>query len=226
MKLSKFSPKKPLLWVVLVIVLIALVVFGLGRSNNDKGKVTTKKPVSDSSSSAHFRSSLVSLGVEHVDLLSKVVNAELNNSKDASDYKNALYKNGTDISTSFGNYYSKDTEGAFSKAWQAQIDGYIAYTEAVRTGNKSGQNSAFDSIDRNFTQNLSAALSKDNPKLGNGTLKSILGDQVAMNINMINLQKQGKTKIEIEQLRESGQHIAYFFDTVVDATVKQYPSKF
>lgn len=223
-RLKKPSKKATLLVVILLIGLVIGYVVGNSRSDNSKDSKSSSQL--ESSKAATFRTKIVSLGNEYVALLNRATNTSMDGTKDAEASKKALYNNGKDISSAFGGVYGGKFEADFSKTWNAHLDQYFKYSIALKKHDNSNMGSAEHDLNFTFTDDVAKSLHDSNPKLGQATASSLFTDQVATNLGMIKAHSNGKYDSELTQLQEATEHMTYVSNVIVDATLKQYPSKF
>jgi hypothetical protein len=228
------SPKHGSITMVAVVTLIVglLVGFGITKAVDSSSKNNLKKQLvaaqvpTTVTKAADLRSTLVTLGLEHMTLTDQAVDAALDGSSNASATGAALYSNGNDIGAAVGSVYGKDAEQTFDAVWKVHLDDFVKYAVADKTGDKAGMSAALADINTNYTKPLSAYLAKANPNLPEATLESVLGDHVAMTAQMIDDHVQGKYADEAAELNMANQHIAGIFSTLASGIVKQYPAKF
>ena len=194
-----------------------------------KPKVDAAKTASvptTSTKAADLRSSLVTLGVEHMTLTDQAVDAALDGNANATATGAALYANGNTIGTAVGSIYGKDAETTFDSVWKLHLDQFVKYAVADKTGNAAGKQAALDSIQQNYTVPLATYLAKANPNLPQSTLQSMLSEHVSMTATMIDDHVKGDYTAEAAQLDMANTHIAGLFSALAGGIVKQYPNKF
>ena len=217
---------------VIVVLVVALAVGMLGGytiGHHSKTSTSTSNNSSAPSSAtkaADLRSTLVTLGLEHMTLTNQAVDAALDGGKNADATGAALYANGNEIGAAVGSVYGKDAETTFDSVWKLHLDQFVKYAVADSKGDAAGKQAALDAISTGYTKPLSQYLAKANPNLPEATLESVLGDHVAMTATMIDDHVAGKYADEASQLKMANLHIEGIFSTLADAIVKQYPSKF
>ena len=196
--------------------------------NNNKTDSTTKSSTAPTSvtKAADLRSTLVTLGVEHMTLTNQAIDAALDGSKNADASAAALYANGNDIGAAVGSIYGKDAETTFNSVWKLHLDEFVKYAVAGSKNDEAGKKAALDAISTGYTKPLSQYLAKANPNLPEATLESVLGDHVQMTATMIDDHVAGKYADEQSELKQANQHIEGIFSTLSGAIVKQYPAKF
>ena len=227
MNLKKNESGNAALW--LVVLVVGLVIgFATGRVMNNNKTTTTASAATPTSATkaADLRSTLVTLGVQHMDLTSQAVDAALDGSPDAAATGAALYANGNDIGAAVGSIYGKSAETTFDAVWKTHLDDFVKYAVADKQGDATAKTAALNDIDTNYTKPLSAYLAKANPNLPEATLESVLGDHVQMTATMIDDHVQGKYTDEAAELKMADLHIEGIFSTLAGGIVKQYPTKF
>lgn len=215
------------LWAVVLVV--GLVIgFAVGRvMDNNKSDNTSKvAPVSSATKAADLRSSLVTLGVEHMTLTDQAIDGALDSAPNATATAAALYQNGNDIGTAVGSVYGADAEKTFDAVWKLHLDDFVKYAVADKQGDATAKAAALSDIDTNYTKPLSAYLAKANPNLPEATLNQVLSDHVQMTAAIIDDHVQGNYTQEAADLATANKHIASIFSTLAGGIVKQYPSKF
>ena len=210
-----------------VAVVIGLVVgFAGGRvMNNHKNNNASSVPTS-ATKAADLRSSLVTLGLQHMALTNTAVDAALDGSKTADASGAALYANGNDIGAAVGSVYGKAAETTFDGVWKLHLDQFVNYAVASSKGDDAAKKAALDTISTGYTKPLAQYLAKANPNLPEATLESVLDDHVQMTAAMIDDHVAGKYADEQSELKMANQHIEGIFSTLAGAIVKQYPAKF
>lgn len=213
-------------------IVVGLVIgFAAGRimdkSDTTKNSTSSHMSTPDSGTkAANLRSTLVSLGTQHMSLTAQAVDATLDGNANAAAYGASLYKNGTDIGAAVGSIYGKDAEATFNTVWKLHLDEFVKYAVASSKGDTDGQKAALASIDTNYTKPLAAYLAKANPNLPEDSLKAALADHVGMTATMIDYHTTGKYTEEADELEMANKHIESLFSTLAGGIVKQYPEKF
>ncbi|MEP7204717.1 MAG: hypothetical protein ABI716_00810 [Candidatus Saccharibacteria bacterium] len=226
------SNEKGMATSVIVVLVVALVVgmaggYAIGYHNkNSTISASEATAPSSATKAADLRSSLVTLGVEHMTLTNQAVDAALDGSKTADATAAALYSNGNEIGAAVGSVYGKDAETTFDSVWKLHLDEFVKYAVASSKGDAAGKQAALDAIDNGYTKPLSQFLAKANPNLPEATLESVLGDHVQMTAAMIDKHVAGDYTGEAADLKAANQHIEGIFSTLAGAIVKQNPSKF
>jgi hypothetical protein len=202
--------------------------FGITKASdmNSSSSSSSSSVVSSSTKAADLRSSLVTLGVEHMTYTDQAVDAALDGSKDATALGNALYANGTTIGAAVGSVYGKDAETTFNTVWKLHLDDFVKYAVAGSQSDAAGQKAALADIDANYTKPLAQYLAKANPNLPEAALEGALRDHVVMTAKMIDLHIAGDYKGEAAELDMANKHIEGLFSTLADGIVKQFPDKF
>lgn len=230
MKVSKNETGNAAIWVVVLVV--GLVVgFAVARVMDNKNKTTTSSSNSSSAPSsattaADLRSTLVTLGLQHMDGTDQAVDAALDGSPNATATATALYANGNAIGKAVGSVYGSSAETTFDSVWKLHLDDFVKYAVADKQGNAAAKQAALNDIATNYTAPLAAYLAKANPNLPEATLKASLTEHVNMTATMIDDHVQGKYADEATELNQADQHIEGLFSTLASGIVKQYPSKF
>lgn len=218
-----------------IVLIVGLVLGGAGgyafaamnaTANTSSANGSSAMTASATTKAADLRSTLVSLGVEHMILTDKAVDQALSGSKGADVSAKALYTNGTDLGAAVGSVYGKDAETTFNTVWKLHLDDFVKYAVAGSKGDETGKAAALADIDANYTKPLAAYLAKANPKLSEATLASALGDHVAMTAKMIDYRNAGDYTNESMELSMANKHIEGLFSTLAGGIVAQYPDKF
>ena len=215
-----------------VMLVVGLVIgFAVGRvmeSNKKTDKMTSSSSssVTSATKAADLRSSLVTLGVEHMTLTASAVDQTLDGAPGAGETAKALYKNGTDIGAAVGSVYGKDAEATFNSVWKLHLDQFVAYAVADSKGDAAGKQAALTSIDTNYTKPLAAYLAKKNPNLPEKTLYSLLADHVTQTAGVIDDHVNKDYAKENVDLTAANKHIEGIFSALAGGIVAQFPSKF
>lgn len=215
-----------------VAVVAGLVIgFAGGKVMRDEATKDSKNSSSSAvpttaSKAADLRSSLVTLGIEHMTLTNAAVDAALDGSKNADAAGAALYANGNDIGAAVGSVYGAEAETTFNSVWKLHLDEFVKYAVASSKADEAGKQAALEAINTGYTMPLSAYLAKANPNLPEATLVSVLGDHVKMTAAMIDHHVAGNYADEQAQLKQANEHIETIFSTLAGAIVKQFPEKF
>jgi len=221
-----------------VAVVIGLLVGGgagyaISSANQDESKdsMSMEQGVSEgtpntATKAADLRSTLVALGVEHMDLTYTAVASALQATKSADADGAALYKNGTDIGAAVGSIYGKDAETTFNTVWKLHLDEFVNYAVASAGKDEAGKKKALDSIDKNYTKPLAAYLAKANPNLPEDVLYSGLKTHVDMTAVMIDAEAAGDFEKATAQRDKAVDHLEGLFSTLAGGIVKQFPDKF
>lgn len=212
------------------VALVIGLVIGIGVTKvMDTNKTTNMMSMTTPSSTtkaADLRSTLVTLGVEHMTYTDQAVDAALDGSPNASTAAAVLYANGNDIGAAVGSIYGQSAQMTFDQVWKLHLDDFVKYAVADSKGDTAGKTAALNDIETNYTKPLAQFLAKANPNLPEATLESALGDHVQMTAQMIDDHVQGKYADEASELSMANQHIASLMSTLAAGIVKQYPSKF
>jgi hypothetical protein len=230
MKLNKNQSGNAVLWGVVIVV--GLVIgFAVGRivgNNKTTTTPTTTASVSvdGSAQAAALRSTLVNLGVSHMQLTDAAIDAALDGSPNATALDTELNTNGTDIGAAVGSVYGTTAQKTFDSVWQLHLNDFVKYAVADKSGDTAAKAAALTDIDTNYTHPLAAYLASANPNLPEATLYTALSNHVNMTAVMIDDHVQGKYTAEATQLDMGSSDLASLFSTLSGAIVKQYPSKF
>lgn len=213
-----------------IMLVVGLVIgFAVGRVMNTKNTdtaMTKNAAVSSATKAADLRSSLVTLGVEHMTLTASAVGQTLDGAPGAGETAKELYKNGTDIGAAVGSVYGKDAEATFNSVWKLHLDQFVAYAVASSKGDAAGKQAALTSIDTNYTKPLSAYLAKANPNLPEKTLYSLLADHVTQTAGVIDDHVNKDYAKENADLTAANKHIEGIFSALAGGIVTQFPDKF
>lgn len=199
--------------------------FGIAKASDDNSN-TTKNSVSADTKAADLRSTLVTMGTEHMIYTDQAVDAALDGSPNADATAKALYTNGTNIAAAVGSVYGKDAEATFNSVWKLHLDEFVKYAVASKSGDSDGKQTALSTIDAQYTKPLAQYLAKANPNLPEKTLETALRDHVNMTAKMIDEHVAGNYAAEASELDMANTHISGLFSTLANAIVKQYPDKF
>ena len=229
MKVSK--DEKGNVGIIAVVLVLGLVIgFAVGRVMENNKTTTSSSSssaaVTSATKAADLRSSLVTLGVEHMTLTASAVDQTLDGSPGAGETTKALYTNGTDIGAAVGSVYGKDAEATFNTVWKLHLDQFVAYAVASSKGDANGKQAALTSIDTNYTKPLAAYLAKANPKLPEKTLYSLLADHVTQTAGVIDDHVAKDYAKENADLTAANKHIEGIFSALAGGIVAQFPSKF
>lgn len=225
------STKQPNTAVVAAIVLILGlgVGFGVAKAINHNSTPTTTTatavPAADTKA-GDLRATLVSLGVQHMDLTDQAVDAALDGAPNAAAAKADLISNGQSISAAVGSIYGQAAQDKFQGLWNTHLTDFVNYAVAAKTGNQAAKTAALTDINDNYTKPISQLLSGANPNLPEATLETAFGDHVTMTAQMIDLHVSGKYTEEAAMRAMGDQHLEGLMSTLAGAIVKQYPSKF
>jgi hypothetical protein len=186
----------------------------------------SEKSPNASTKAADLRSSLVSMGTEHMDLVYVAVASALQGSQSAEADKAALIDNGHRIGAAVGSVYGKDAETTFDKVWDIHLVQFVNYAVASSKSDEAGKQMALSTIDEQYTHPLSAFLAKANPNLPEDVLYSSLNEHVKMTATMID-QVAGADYTAAEATRkESVKHLEGLMSTLANGIVTQFPEKF
>jgi hypothetical protein len=219
-----------------VTVIIALVIglavgggvgYAMNNMNKNDSTASHVMPVDAASSkAADLRATLVSMGVEHMDLTYATVASTLNGTKSASADATDLYKNGTDIGAAVGSIYGKDAETTFNTVWKLHLDQFVAYAVAASKNDASGKKAALDTIDSQYSKPLAAFLAKANPNLPEDVLYKALKGHVDMTAVMIDDEAKGDYVAATDLRNHGAEHLSELFSTLAEGIAKQFPDKF
>jgi hypothetical protein len=214
--------------VILLIVGLAIgfgVTFAITKAADNNTLNTAKIPTS-ATKAADLRSTLVTLGVEHMTLTDQAIDAALDGSADASAVVTQLYANGNNIGAAVGSIYGSSAQSTFDAVWKIHLDQFVAYAVADSKGDSAGMQTALNTIQTQYTIPLAQFLAKANPNLPEATLQTALSDHVAMTATMIDDHVKGNYTAEAAELDMANTHIEGLFSTLAAGIVAQYPSKF
>ena len=175
---------------------------------------------------ADLRSSLVSLGTEHMDLVYTAVASALQGSNSAEADKAALIDNGHTIGAAVGSVYGKDAETTFNKVWDIHLVQFVNYAVASSKNDDAGKQMALSTIDEQYTHPLAAYLAKANPNLPEDVLYSSLNEHVKMTATMIDQVAAGDYTAAEATPKDSVKHLEGLMSTLAGGIVKQFPKKF
>src|SRR5690348_8485925 len=111
-----------------VVLLVVGLVGGLGigkAMNNSDSSSSHSHAMTTASKADDLRASLVTLGVQHMELTDAAVADALDGSPGADATAKALYDNGTTIGTAVGSVYGKDAETTFNSVWKLHLDQFV-----------------------------------------------------------------------------------------------------
>jgi hypothetical protein len=197
--------------------------FGVGHMN---GSTTTNTTVGASDKAVALHTTLVSMGVQHMDLTDQAIDAALDGSPNASAAKADLIINGQNISGAIGSVYGPAAQGKFQDIWNLHLNDFVKYAVADKTGDTAGMSAALQDISTGYTKPISMLLSGANPNLPEATLESAFGEHIDMTAQMIDDHVKGNYTAEATLRAQSADHIKGLMSTLAGAIVKQYPSKF
>jgi hypothetical protein len=200
--------------------------FGIAKASDNNNSNDTNTTVSANTKAADLRTTLVTMGTEHMMYVDQAVDAALDGSPNADTVAKALYTNGTNIGAAVGGVYGKDAEKTFDSVWKLHLDEFVKYAVAAKTGDAAGKQAALSTIDSQYTKPLAQYLAKANPNLPEATLETALRDHVNMTAKMIDDHVAGNYAAEASELDMANMHISGLFSTLANAIVKQYPDKF
>jgi hypothetical protein len=216
-----------------VIVGVVLLVVGLAggfgiakAAENTNSNSNSSSTVTANTKAADLRSTLVTMGTEHMIYTDQAVDAALDGSPNAKAAGAALYTNGTNIGAAVGSVYGKSAETTFNSVWKLHLDEFVKYALAAKSGDAAGKQAALSTIDSQYTKPLAQYLAKANPNLPETTLETALRDHVNMTAKMIDDHVAGDYTAEATELDMANMHISGLFSTLANAIVKQYPDKF
>jgi hypothetical protein len=221
-----------------VAVVIGLLVGGgagyaVSTANQDDHKESMSMEQSTSESNpnsatkaADLRSTLVTLGVEHMDLTYGAVSSTLQGAKSAEADTADLVKNGEDLAAAVGSIYGEDAEKTFDSVWKLHLNQFVAYATGASKNDDAAKKAALDKIDAEYTKPLAAYLAKANPNLPEDVLYKSLNQHVDMTAVMIDAQAAGDYESATAQRDKAVDHMEMLFSTLADGIVKQFPKKF
>jgi hypothetical protein len=223
--------KKSSMTVTAIVVLVVGLVIGFGitkaMDNNHYKKQLASATVPTTTTKADdLRTSLVTLGIDHMTLTDQAVDAALDGSPDATATGAALYANGNTIGATVGSVYGTSAQTTFDSVWKLHLDQFVNYAVADKEGNAAGKQAALNAIQTGYTIPLAQYLAKANPFISESSLQSALTDHVMMTATMIDDHVQGNYTAEANELSMANTHIAGLFSSLAQAIVQQYPSKF
>jgi hypothetical protein len=214
------------LGVIAVIVIIALGVKVASKNKTTTTSSTAMSAPTSTTKAADLRSTLVTLGVEHMTLTDQAVDAALDGNADATAFDTSLNSNGKDIGAAVGSIYGTSAQTTFDTVWQIHLNDFVKYAVADKQGDAAGKTAALNDIQTNYTVPLATYLAKANPNLPEATLQKALEMHVSMTALMIDDHVQGNYTAEASELNMGNTDIAGLFSTLAGAIVQQYPAKF
>jgi hypothetical protein len=227
MKLSKNQVGEVASGMIAIFVVAAIVVgFGIGYASH-KAKTTNAVASSNATPSAvALDNSLVTLGVEHMQLTDQAVNAALDGSPNANATTASLYTNGNNIGAAVGSVYGSSAQKTFDAVWKLHLDQFVNYAVADKKGDSAGKQAALDTIQSSYTIPLAQYLAKANPNLPEKTLQTALSDHVAMTAMIIDDHVNADYTKEAADLSQANTMITGIFSTLAHGIAQQYPNKF
>jgi sulfur transfer complex TusBCD TusB component (DsrH family) len=214
---------------VVMLILGLLVGFGITaiveHSHYNKKLAAATVPTS-ATKAADLRTTLVTLGIDHMTLTDQAVDAALDGNADATALGTSLYANGNDIGAAVGSVYGASAQKTFDAVWKIHLDQFVDYAVADKEGNTAAMQTALNTIQTQYTIPLSKYLASANPNISESALQTELSDHVAMTATMIDDHVKGNYTAEANELSMANTHIATLFSGLSAAIVKQYPSKF
>lgn len=215
-----------------VLLVVGLAVgFGVSKATNETDTKSTNNSNSistptASTKAADLRATLVSLGVQHMDLTHAAVDATLAGSPSAAAVGGDLYTNGENIAAAVGSVYGEEAETTFNTVWKIHLDQFVAYAGASKAGDEAAKATALATIEKDYTKPLAAYLAKANPNLPEDVLFTTLDEHVKQTAAMIDQQAAGDYAAASKAREQAAQHLVGTFSTLAEGIVKQFPDKF
>jgi hypothetical protein len=194
------------------------------RNNTNKQVLAAQE--TSATKAADLRASLVTLGVEHMDLTDAAIDAALDGDANASAVANDLFANGDQIGAAVGSIYGSDAQSTFDTVWKLHLNDFVKYAVASKSGDMAGKAAQLADIQANYIKPLSQYLAKANPNLSESGLEGLLQDHVDMTAQMIDDHVKGDYAGEASLRGQGADHLNALFSALAGAIVKQYPSKF
>lgn len=197
--------------------------------DNEADHVVVRTSRSTSSSSttkaSDFRTTLVTLAIEHMIYTDKVVDQVFNGSADEVSMK-TLDDNSVSIGKMIGSVYGTSATTLITSLWKIHMDDILKYATAGNRGDFAGKSAALADLDSKYTKPLASYFAKVNPKLPEAVLEGVFRDHIAMTAKMIDYRSVGDYTNEQMELNAANEHIEELFSTLASAIVQQYPGKF
>lgn len=206
--------------------------FGVSKASDnsdtksDNKNANTASAPNPATKAGDLRASLVSLGVQHMDLTFAAVDATLAGAPSAGAVTADLVKNGENIGAAVGSVYGKEAETTFNSVWKLHLDQFVVYAGAASKNDEAGKKTALATIEKEYTRPLAAYLAKANPNLPEEVLFQTLDDHVQQTAVMIDKQAAGDYAGASKDREAAAQHLVGTFSTLAEGIVKQFPKKF
>jgi hypothetical protein len=215
----------PIILGLVVIVIIAAVAVKIVHDNKNNNVAAAANP-SASTKAADFRTTLVTLGIDHMTLTDQAVDAALDGNADATAFDTALNNNGKAIGAAVGSIYGTAAQNTVDTVWQIHLDDFVKYAVADKEGNSAAMSAALSDIQTKYTVPLAQYIAKANPNLPESALQKGLEMHISMTALMIDDHVKGNYTAEANELNMANTGIAGLFSTLAEGIVQQYPSKF
>ena len=154
-----------------------------------------------------------------------VMNSTTNSLVERDAVKKEVDANTKQIASVLIPFYGEAPSQKFQTLLGVNIDAVREYSEATTAGNKSQQDAALARLASN-ANDFGVFLSGISPHLSESTARGLLGAHGAHHVLQINQYKKKDYAHLDETWKMMREHVYVIADTLIEALVKQFPSKF
>jgi hypothetical protein len=162
---------------------------------------------------------------EHLVLAAAAMRTGLVQGADAGAAVQSLDENSADLAEAVGRIFGADAQAAFAELWGKHIETYIAYIEAVRTGDAAGRQSALESL-HGYHAALAEFLHSAIPSLSQADLEALISHHVSALISQVDAAAAGDFVRAITVTREAYGHMFVVGDALGTGIAAEFPDRF
>jgi hypothetical protein len=174
---------------------------------------------------ADIRITLDRLFGEHTYLSALAMRAAFASATDAPSASEALRENGSELTGVIADVYGATAGEAFGALWQSHIDDYLAYVEALRSGDDEEQVTALADLEDDRGQ-LSAFVANANPLVTRDDLEALLQEHNDLLVEQADEFAGGDYAAAYEVGRAAYLHSSHMGEALGAAIAGQFPDRF
>jgi hypothetical protein len=175
---------------------------------------------------AEMKQSFRNLWLGHIYWVQHAVLDSVKNSPAERDaVKKEVDANTKQIASVLTPFYGETQSQKFQSLLDVNIDAVREYSEATTAGNKSLQDAALARLASN-AKDFGVFMSGINPHLSESTARGLIGAHGTHHVLQINQYKKKDYAHLDETWKMMREHVYVIADTLTEAIVKQFPSKF
>jgi hypothetical protein len=177
------------------------------------------------SPSGELRMDLGRLLGEHLVLAAQAMRAGIDRSADAGAAADALAENSEELSGVVARVYGAAAGDAFARSWAPHIDQYLAYVDAIATGDTVARDQSLRALQA-YPDQIAAFLAGANPKFSRAALSTMIRHHVDSLIAIVDKYSAGDVAGSVAAMREAHDHMFMVSAALTQGIVAQFPQRY